>query len=57
MTPSWSGRRSSARKDDALLETHIGEDFGKTSIGEGVDDQIADIERILREGQKGDRDT
>lgn len=43
------------RKDEAPLETHIGEDFGKTSIGEGIDDQIADIERILKEGQqKGD---
>lgn len=44
------------RKDETPLETHIGDDFGKTSIGEGVEDQIADIERILREGQKGDQD-
>lgn len=44
-------------KDEAPLETHIGEDFGKTSVGEGIDDQIADIERILREGQQeGDQD-
>lgn len=44
------------RKDETPLETHIGDGFGKTSIGEGVEDQIADIERILREGQKGDQD-
>jgi len=42
-------------KDDAPLETHIGADFGKTSMGDGIDDQIADIERILREGQDGDQ--
>jgi len=44
-------------KDEPPLETHIGEDFGKTSIGEGIDDQVADIERILREGQEGDQGT
>lgn len=43
-------------KDETPLETNIGEDFGKTSTGEGIDDQVADIERILREGQKGDQD-
>jgi len=43
-------------KDETPLETHIGEDFGKTSVGEGIDDQISDIERILREGQEGDKD-
>ncbi len=44
------------RKDEAPLETHIGEDFGKTSTGEGIDEQIADIERILKEGQEGEQD-
>jgi len=42
-------------KNDAPLETHIGDDFGKTSVGDGIDDQIAEIERILKEGQEGDK--
>lgn len=44
------------RTGEAPLETHIGDDFGKTSIGESIDDQLADIERILKEGKKGDQD-
>ncbi len=44
------------RKDETPLEAHIGEGFGKTSTGDGVEDRIADIESILREGQKGDQD-
>lgn len=39
-------------RSETPLEAHIGEGFGKTSTGDGIEDQIADIEKILKEGQK-----
>jgi len=39
------------RKSREDMEAHLGDDLANRSTGEGVDDQVADIERILREQQ------
>ena len=39
------------RKSREDMETHLGDDLANRSTGDGVEDQVADIERILREQQ------
>ena len=43
---------------DEKVETHLHDDFAKTSTGEGVDEQLAHLERLLKRNndKKEDKD-